>query len=199
MLLSFTLDTNCLIAVADRRPEAEPVIKLAEAHAAQAASVALVAISASERQKDGRSLSSFSDFKTRTSELGLGHLEVLKPIAYFDLTFFDWCVFSDEAIRAEEQSIHSILFPNIPFFWKDYCASLGLDENQPGLHQRWRNAKCDVLAFWSHLKNRRDIFVTSDQNFHKQTKKSALLTMGGGRIEFPRDAANLLPNAAGAA
>lgn len=60
-MLTFTLDTNCAIAIAigEGRPEAKAIRALADAHARGKANVALVAITASERQKDGEPLESF--------------------------------------------------------------------------------------------------------------------------------------------
>ncbi len=49
-MLTFTLDTNCIIAVEDERPEAEHIRKLAEAHSQGVADVSLVAMSASENE-----------------------------------------------------------------------------------------------------------------------------------------------------
>jgi len=48
-MLTFTLDRNCLIAVENQEPEAVAIHALAEAHAAQRADVAVVAISAASR------------------------------------------------------------------------------------------------------------------------------------------------------
>ena len=47
---TFTLDTNCIIAVDESRPEAAAILELARTHQTGRASVGLVAISASERQ-----------------------------------------------------------------------------------------------------------------------------------------------------
>jgi hypothetical protein len=55
---SFTLGTNCLIAIDEDRPEAVAVRALADAHAAGKADVAAVAISASEKQSGGGSIDS---------------------------------------------------------------------------------------------------------------------------------------------
>jgi hypothetical protein len=50
MIVTFTLDTNCLIDVDDGRPAAPYVLRLIEAADKGVADVALVASSASERQ-----------------------------------------------------------------------------------------------------------------------------------------------------
>jgi len=192
-MISFTLDTNCLLAVDESRPEAKDVLGLATAHAEGMASVSLVAISASERQKSGQSLESFDKFKTRVANLGLGHLELLKPMKYWDVTFWDYCLWVDEAMQEVEQKIHQILFPNIEFLWANYCVSRALDPNNISLDKKWRNAKCDVQAYWTHVHSKRDVFVTSDKNFHSATKKAALLALFGGCIETPYSALAMLP------
>ena len=192
MKLSLTLDTNCIIAVDEQREESSAVIALAEAHRSGTANVALVAISASERQREGKTIETFSKFQARLATLGLGHLELLEPMTYWDLTFWDHGLWCNDEMETLERSIHEVLFPNIHFLWTDYCAELGLNPKTALLASRWKNAKCDVQAFWSHAFRKRDVFVTSDKNFHAESKKSRLLSIAGGRIEHPTDAAALV-------
>lgn len=199
-MLSLSLDTNCVIALDEvrhdptshRTAEARAIRALVNAHADRKADVALVAISASERQKDNGHLENFSTFQERLASLGLGHLELLHPMLYFDVTFWDASLWSDEKMQALERSIHEILFPNIPFLWPDYCAANGLDPTAETPDRKWKNAKCDVQAFWSHAWRRRDVFVTSDDNFHKDLKKPQLIALAGGHIETPASAAALV-------
>ena len=192
MLTTFTLDTNCIIAVEEARPESEAILKLANAHRLGNASVALVAISASERQKNGNNLETFTIFKERLKQLGLGHLDLLEPMLYFDVTFFDYCLWTDETMVLLEHDIHKVLFPNIDFLWSTYCESHGLNPMSDCPNHKWRNAKCDVQAYWSHAYRKRDVFVTSDQNFHKKTKQSQLIARVGGRILTPQLAIDVL-------
>ena len=192
-MLTFTLDTNCIIAVDEARPEADAIKALAASHQRSETAVGVVAISASERQKDGGSLETFDEFRSRLVRLGLAHLELLKPMMYWDITFWDFCLWSDEEMVSLEHSIHEILFPAIPFLWADYCSALGLNAADTKSDKKWRNAKCDVQAFWSHVHRNRKVFVTSDLNFHAEPKKQRLLELAGGRIEFPEEAAMLLP------
>lgn len=94
-MLSLSLDTNCVIALDEvrndstshRATESRAVRSLVDAHTDRNADVALVAISASERQKDNGHLENFSTFQARVASLGLGHLELLHPMLYFDVTF----------------------------------------------------------------------------------------------------------------
>jgi len=57
----FTLDTNCLIAIDEGRPAATAVRALADAHLAGTAHVAVVAMSASEKQQHGSYLRNFDE------------------------------------------------------------------------------------------------------------------------------------------
>jgi hypothetical protein len=165
--------------------------KLADAHRDGRADVALVGISASEKQRGGGRLDTFTEFEARMKSLRLEHLEILLPMFYWDICFWDKAVEPDETMCELETKIQEILFPTIPVGWSEYCAKNSLDSeilSEP----RWANAKCDVLAFWSHAHYKRDIFVTSDMNFHKH--KAALLELAGGGIETLDTAVKLLSN-----
>jgi len=191
-MLTFTLDTNCIIALENNEPAACTIRALVESHERGNANVAVVAISASERQRDRQQLQSFDEFRDRLATLGLGHLEILRPIFYFDITFWDWCLWSDDAMQALERQIHEVLYPTVPFLWADFCAAHGLDSASLPLNSIWCNRKCDVLALWSHIHNVRDVFVTNDSNFHATTKKPTLIALGAGRIERAEAAIQLL-------
>ena len=187
---TFTLDTNCIIAIDDSRPEASFVHELIKAHNQGNASVAIVAISASEKQKTGGYIENFAEFKDRIENLGLGHLNLLAPMFYWDITFFDYCLWCDESMTSLEMGIHKILFPKIPFLWADYCTAHNLSVETDCPDKKWRNAKCDVQAYWSHVHGRRDVFVTTDNNYLK-SKKANLISLSGSRIETPESAVGL--------
>lgn len=193
---TFTLDTNCIIAVDEDRAEAAAVRALADAHASGTAHVAIVAISASEKQKDGKHLESFAEFQQRLAALGLGRLELLPPMFYWNVTYWDWCIFSDSEMELQERKIHEILFPNIEYQWSDYYGGRCLSDDL-SLARKWRNAKCDVQALWSHIFHKRKVFVTTDRNFHAESKKSALIALGASQIETPDSAVSLLIAAIG--
>jgi hypothetical protein len=88
-MTSFTLDTNCIYALAKGEPDAVFVRSLADAHRTGTARVALVAISASENHPGGGTLTDFAQFQANIARVGLGHLEELKPLAIWDVTFWD--------------------------------------------------------------------------------------------------------------
>jgi hypothetical protein len=186
-MLQFTLDTNCLIDLEEARPGAPAIHMLAQAHAVGRADVAVVAIAASEKPRGGKYLERFADFEQRLRAIGLDHLAVLYPIAYWDVSFFDRCVFAGPQEIAIEENVHNVLFTTIPFV----ATSIAAD---PAQMKKWRNAKCDVQAFWEHVHNQRDVFVTSDEKFHKTTKKPQLMSLAkpGSRILFPSEAASAI-------
>ncbi len=92
-----------------------------------------------------------------------------------------------------ERKIHAVLHPSVPFEYVSRTnPTTGSEEPDP----KWRNAKCDTQALWSHVYHKRDVFVTRDANFLKKTKLPALSALGAGQILAPRDAAVLLRPAA---
>ncbi|MEV5602269.1 hypothetical protein AB0L33_12610 [Streptomyces sp. NPDC052299] len=188
-MLSFTLDTNCLIAVEEERPEAAAVRELVARQCAGRATVRLVATMAAENQRDGSVLDNFAHFQRRITELGFGELEILAPVAVFDLTYFDWCVLAHEEAEAEAIRLHEVLFPTSPFGYA-HAVPAHLDEQRRAFAERkWRNQRLDVLVLHTHIMANADIFVTSDRNFLKQSKRSRLVELGAGLILTPAEAA----------
>lgn len=187
-VLRFTLDMNCLIDIDENRPSARYVRKIVDANGVDGIEVAVLAIGASERQQDHNYLQTSADYFSRLSRLGVGHLRVLLPMAIFDMTFLDGCLWADETMIAQEIRLHEVLFPDIAHSYQVHCKDRGI-EAMP-IDRAWRNAKCDVQAMWCHLHYKQNVFVTSDQNFLR--KSPALENLGVGRILNPADAATLL-------
>jgi hypothetical protein len=190
-LLTFTLDTNCIIAVEKNEPAAEAIRTLVDAHKTPSADVAVVAMSASEKPQGGRSIRNFLEFQCRLETLGWTHLNIVLPMKYWDITFWDHEIWvDDDALTDLERQIHTTLFPTMRFLWQDYCRDNGMDSAQSPFGTPWSNRKCDVQAIWSHIHDGRSVFVTTDRNFHR--KKTALIALGAGRIEYPHNAIQLL-------
>ena len=189
MVTRFTLDTNCLIDIEESRPNA-PFIREVVSRHGKGINVAVSAIGASERQRNGGYAQNFSEFKEKLRAIGLQDLELLPPLAYWDICFWDHCVWADGKDMLESQ-IHAILFPAIEFLWPEYASARGLLINNAPPDKTWRNAKCDVLGLWCHIKHGGGVFVTSDSNFHATTKQATLRVLGVGIIAYPKDAAAL--------
>ncbi|OCP17362.1 MULTISPECIES: hypothetical protein [unclassified Ensifer] len=168
-ILRFTLDTNCLIDIDEARPAGGDVLALVDAARRGAADVAILASSASEQQPGGAHLDSFAAFQARMIDLGLGDIALLKPIAKYGLSFWDFALIGDEASVERERQIFEALFPGTPSDWPTYASANGLDPedlfSRPAW--KWRNRLCDVQAIWSHLNDERDFFVTRDKNFRR--------------------------------
>ncbi|PKV89913.1 hypothetical protein [Streptomyces sp. TLI_146] len=188
-MLSFTLDTNCLIAVEEERPEAEAVRELVAQQGASRATVRLVATMAAENQRDGTVLDSFSHFQRRINGLGLGVLEILAPVAACDLTYLDWCVLAHDEAEAEAIKLHEVLFPTSPFGYLDAVPENLGDEARQLAERKWRNQQLDVLVLHTHIMAKADVFVTNDKNFLKQSKRPRLAELGARLILIPLDAA----------
>ena len=115
------------------------------------------------------------------------------PILYWGVGFWDYGYWVDRIETSiSEEAIHSILFPNISFEYVEYCHQNKLSADDERVASKWKNAKCDVQAFWSHAHHKRDIFVTSDRNFMAATKRPRLVALAGGNIETPAFAAGRL-------
>lgn len=183
--MRFTLDTNCILDVEDKRPNAPFLRQLVGLHQKDGIVIGVSAIGASERQRAGGYAQSFAEFQAKLKAIGFDALELLRPLAYWDIAYWDYCVGPDENDTLEND-IHNVLFPNIEFLWVAYASSRGLSVEAHD--SKWRNAKCDVLALWCHIKHRGNVFVTSDSNFHAETKHKRLEALGAKTIAFPMDA-----------
>lgn len=165
-MIKFTLDTNCMIDLAEERDNAVYVRKLVQAHDVGLAHVAIVGISASERQqdKDQPYLTDFGAFQERLAALGLDRLEIIPPTAVWDVTFWDCCTFITDEQIAREDEIHATMFPNAKSEWADFAAdnSISAENLDHPLFWKWRNRLCDQKIFATHESFGRDILVTSN-------------------------------------
>ncbi len=141
-----------------------------------------------EHQGEASTIQGFLDLLAR---IDLADVVVLSALMIFDFSFWDTCLWGSDDDRAREAEVQGILFPSIAADYGMYCRSRGLDPSRTPIDKTWRNAKCDVQMMWAHLHHGRDVFVTSDDNFHKESKQPALIALGAGRILTPPDAATL--------
>jgi hypothetical protein len=179
---TFTLDTNCIIDVDEARPSSVSIKILLKEHERKKADLALVASSASERQRSGDFLCNLATFNARRYALGFGELRLLPSIARWGISFFGDSLWPSDESQKREEAIYKILFPNSAYEWADYAASKEVDpadETTPS-YFRWRNQLLDTQALWAHDFAVRDIFVTSDQRLiriSEQKKIDSLVVM----------------------
>lgn len=87
------------------------------------------------------------------------------------------------------------MFPNIDFDYQPYYERQVMKNNATTnpekIWKKWCNAKCDVLAMWSHINANGTIFTTADEDdilkdTPKNTKKQELIKLGAGDILSPK-------------
>ena len=187
--MNVTFDTNCIIALEENRPDAMHLRRIVQNAAKQQLKLRVVAISASERQPDGRYSENFSVFRAKVANIGLGDVQILSAPAIVGMAYVGHSTVVSDQFAEEAGRIHEILFPTIPFAYEDFCAQVGHDPAAPGLDHKWRNRAVDTLALWTHMHNGGDFFVTSDDDFHGREKKRLLAQLGAGEILRPSEAA----------
>ena len=186
-----TLDRNALLNLDRGGGDIEGLRRLVELYSNGVIMLCIPAILASERQRDGTTLDSYSKFQSFLVSLGLRDYDEFRPPLYVGMAYVGHCVIHGPEMERLERHIHEILFSNLEFMYADYLARLGPGVT-PRLQKKWRNAKCDVLAMWSHIHYGADIFVTEDRNFHKTTKKPQLIALGAKQICTPSTCAEVI-------
>ena len=189
--MNVTFDTNCIIALETNDENAPYVGRIVQAAPKRGLTLRVVGISASERQQGGKR-AGFHDFEARVAGVGLGGAEILIPTAMWNMTFWDNCTWGPDPREEEAKRLHEILFPNTPFEYGEYCRRSGIDPEAQPLNGTWPNHRIDTEALWAHMQNGGGVFVTSDGNFNKLTKKARLARLGAGEIMRPEEAAERL-------
>ncbi|GEM_PF-1969407 len=190
-----TLDNNCLIALEQgEEPTATALRDLIAAHNVRAVTLRVVCVSGFERPQGEARIPFIEEFYARLRRIGLDGAEVLSSIVYLDMdTRLDsgFILGSDEDF-AFEQWIHHTLFPDDgDGTWEGYCAARRAWD-APRRERAWKNHKRDVLTLWSHIFHAGDIFLTTDGNFFKATKKQSLIDRGAAAIMRPAEAVQCL-------
>lgn len=185
-MLKLTLDTNCIVALDENRePAASSLRRLLAAHTAGTVQLRLVANSASERQRTGPYLENFSQFQQRLADLQLDHLEILLPPATLDVAYLDQMVLLGDDEHLLLERIHEALFPTHPFEFQDAVNAAPPGTDLEVIERKWRNRRLDAEAMWCHIHYSGDVFVTTDENFFKETKKPQLAALGARLILTP--------------
>jgi hypothetical protein len=144
------LDTNCLIDLAEGGEVGEILAGLVADLRTRGHGMAVAAITASENPRKGSPPKTWPEFVDLLSRVGLADAEILKPMGYWDVTFWGEGLWVGDDMIALETQIHIVLFPSFAID----------DDSDPG---RWRNAKCDVQVVWTAMWNRVDFLITSDR------------------------------------
>lgn len=88
-----TFDHNLLIDLEpDNGATDETLRQLVSFHDAGQIAIRVSAISASERLRDKTYAPNFSAFQERIRRLSKREFEILRPLGYWDFTYWDWCI-----------------------------------------------------------------------------------------------------------
>lgn len=190
--MRITLDTNCLVDLELEEGAYADLQRIVASHNDGITNIAIPGICASERLKGGSFADSFDGFRERLRRISRREFEILRPPCYLDITYLDWSVLGGEGTLDLERQIHDVLFPAHEFSWEGQARSMELDPDGAfiGHHKeslKWRNRKCDVLSLWCHIFYGNDVFITTDRNFHKRSKKPLLIGLGAKRICRPSE------------
>lgn len=174
--MNITLDHNCIIHLIDETEEGRIIRSIVANENYKCFSVN---IGASEMLRRGVFPDNYLSFDALLQKAGIHHLARLNPMAILDVTFWNHCVLADDKMIAEADKIKDILFSET----KSLQKQLTCDRNQ----QKERNRLCDIHSMWCHIHYGNDVFMTTDKNFHKETKKNALVEIGARRICRPSE------------
>ena len=176
--MKLVIDTNCIIDLEEQRKDYAHLVKILSKWKDGHIDLGVVAISASEKQKGGYVSKTFKDFENKLSNAGLQGVEILLPMLYWDVAYWNHALLCDERMLALEKEIHEVLFPGTPI------KSPNGDERTK---MEWRRNKCDVQIAWALIYHKWEILVTRDGNFHRSVKR--LLPLGIKDILSPCEAA----------
>ncbi len=166
LAMKYVFDTNCIIDLEERREDYPHLVKILSKWRVGDIELGVVAISASEKQKGDLYRNTFKDFENKLENVGLRGVEILLPMAYYGVSYYDHALFCDERMSVLEDKIHKILFPDTPF-------EMPKDDDRK--KKIWLNNKCDVQIAWSLIFHKWEILVTRDGDFHEQAKGLQLL------------------------
>jgi hypothetical protein len=152
-------------------------------------------ISASENQKSKMPLVNFTQFQSRLTSLDLGHLEVLKPLAIWNVTYYEWSSFGGENEANQLDLVWSVIFPKIARNWIDFARSKNVDceDRSSKAYRIWLNALCDAQIAWATIHYKKTALVTlNTRDFQRNAESLKLL--GLANIFEPKEALNFLKN-----
>jgi hypothetical protein len=176
--VKLTLDHNCIIHLEKQTQIGKKVNAIVSDSRHECF---IVNIGASEMREKGVRPDQYEKFEELLKLAGVSHLPRLNPMMIFDVTFWDKCDWGNEEMIKLAGEIEDALFGGSP---RIDVAAVGPDSPAGA---KWLNRICDVHGMWCHVKNGNDVFLTTDENFTKETKLPKLLALGAKRICHPNE------------
>lgn len=181
--MKLTLDWNCVIEVEENGPQADYVTDLISSHREGHFEVALLAASASENSKSKRFPGTADIFLERVSALKWQDLPLVRMPGVFGLSYWDFCYYVEdgEKFERDRDALWHVIAPRVPRNPLEHLppgTEMTDDAIQSEALSKWRNTWCDVISAYSHIHERRDIFVTNNtRDFQRNSKKLSELGM----------------------
>lgn len=189
--MKLTLDWNCVIEVEENRSQADHVRDLIDRHRKGQFEVALLAASASENSKSKRFPGNATLFVQRVSAIGWQDLPLVPMPAVYGLSYLDFCYLVQDGDEFERNmdELWQVIAPRVLRKPSDHLPPgmvLSDDAIQSEHLWKWRNTWCDVVSAYSHIHQRRDIFVTNNTRDF-QSNFEGLSNLGMRHIATPSE------------
>jgi hypothetical protein len=135
---------------------------------------------ASELRENGIRPNTYHLFDKFLIDIGLKDVKRLNPMGLIDITYIDFSIICSKEMIELSKEINKILFPSA-------IEEDSLIENPPyqPIGRKFLNRLCDTHSMWCHIHYGNEIFLKSDKNFHKNSKKQKLIELGAGEIKRP--------------
>jgi hypothetical protein len=185
-LSKLTFDTNVLFDIFEGRNNKKYIDQLKQLHDTGVLQINIAATSGAENRPDGLAVKNMDRFKELIDSIGFSNVSILNPIFYWDFSFYGYAVYASEEMIELESNIFQVLFKDTAYNYRDFCALNNADKDK--IDPDWLNKMCDTQIMWCHINYGGDIFVTSDKNLHKATKKPLLIGLGAKGIMYPKEA-----------
>lgn len=104
-MINVTLDMSCIVDLEQGNVTASYLKELIQMHKDRKINLRVVAISASELKPDRTFASHFNEFREKIANVGLKDVEILEPIAYWGVAFYDHCVLGGGRLGELERKI----------------------------------------------------------------------------------------------
>ncbi|WP_286909141.1 hypothetical protein [Roseovarius sp.] len=187
-----TLDWNCIVELEQKQAQAPFILQLVEAHRSKQIEVALLAASASENARSKLFPGNAEVFKQKIAHVGLADLPLVPMPAIAGLSYWDFAYYVGDEENYEEQfgKLWEIIAPKVGREIADHLPEghpIDDEAIQSERLAKWRNAWCDVMSAYCHIRYKRDCFVTNNTKDF-QRNEPQLLRLGMQRILNPKEA-----------
>lgn len=170
--MRLTLDSDCLTDLENRTGQAAAIWELIALHRAGQIQLFVSAISPAEDRRGKAAAENDHELEDRLKALGINDLPSVLPTGRNEMSFWGAAVYADDNDRLAEK-IRSVVHSTVDTLF---------------LTSRTRKVLNDVEGLAAHIRSGHDIFVTSNKQFLKDSRRQPLLALGARDILTPEDA-----------